>query len=1209
MKKLSKILAILMAVALIVTVSAVSVFARAETESIVEIDGASRSSFGGVKEAIVASAGAHDTIRVTLGSSESYGAADGLQGLLIDTTTKNLIIDLNGWTLTLTGGFASGTSRSGSYATFDLQGATSLTIIDSYGGGKLVCNDVLATAYSANAIINLTNIDIEYTGTSHGLVDGAQATVNVTDCTITANALGTSTGVFEISGGQELTITNSTVTSTGPIMYTGAIYGSAINPLARVIKVKNSTLTSTGAGHTFDLQNVYSSSLDIENSTITMGTYRAFRLTSASTNAEVYPTLTLTDCVVTHTSGQPFLVGNSGTQTQMVVTLNRGIYNVGANFNYNGYVTTVNVGAGAMFNLSSTNASKIGLDLTSSQDIAASGSAAAFVYSTANYEGLGAPVAEVNGVFYDTADAALAAASAGDTIYLYVASSFTNIDKDVIIKPMGVSFAANSTTRFYDLINVAGAGNINAYSYRPYKAGDEVSVTFIDPNGDTIKTVVGYPGTSIAAPATEVIYVDGAAYEFKGWKTSSTATETVEVNAFPSDDAVYYASAGTDILAAAKIKPDGTVGEFVTLNAIESGSTNIPYVFRTMYEAAYAGGVLRLYTDNMIVNANLNKADNIVYNLDLNGHTAIMGTSLQSWGLYMAKAGCTLNVYSSRLGGQLNSNTANGNVIDAENCEMNFGTATVNGVTYPGSNLTVYNNGQYVLATVRANNSVINFNDCIVKSPNIKSYGLFCPGEGAKDAEINCNNVTFNFTGYVWLVGTRLATSDTNGANVKQFTFDNCTFNNTSTSAMGIAANFDNDTFIDITNSKFIGPVNLLPISTLDNTGYTEEGKITIGNGNLFTDLTNDGTSSSEVVLADGVGFEKANVITDNATYTLGTTDAPVTVTWNVNGEETTEKYVPGSTPVYSGTTGVVTENYKLSCTWDKVIAPITADTTYVGTLTLEVLNLQYNLTLYTNLDLNIYIPAIEGLVVTSADGVVGEGNNAVIGGAEYIALVCERISTEIDSSVSFTLTLEIDGVEYTQNVVTSVTEYLDQLISSEGNAEYEAAKPLAHAIVVYAYEALAKFGEAAPSDKLEALFEDSQWQVNDGLYYLSDAAEQIAGAALPDENLVSGVIASVELGSAPTWYFTDSEGNPLNGVTVTYTTVDNNEVTANIVNGYIDADIKLCDFGSVLTFSNGVYNLATYLNTADLADYDEVAGALYFLTEIAKEYKAAANL
>jgi hypothetical protein len=50
---------------------------------------------------------------------------------------------------------------------------------------------------------------------------------------------------------------------------------------------------------------------------------------------------------------------------------------------------------------------------------------------------------------------------------------------------------------------------------------------------------------------------------------------------------------------------------------------------------------------------------------------------------------------------------------------------------------------------------------------------------------------------------------------------------------------------------------------------------------------------------------------------------------------------------------------------------------------------------------------------------------------------------------------------------------------------------------------------------------------------------------------------------------------------------------------------MKLCDFNSTLDFSiGGQYNYATYLANADLRDYDAVAGCLYFLAEMAKEYK-----
>ncbi len=738
-------------------------------------------------------------------------------------------------------------------------------------------------------------------------------------------------------------------------------------------------------------------------------------------------------------------------------------------------------------------------------------------------------------------------------------------------------------------------------------------------------------GDTVLASATKSSVVYMAAADIEPLAAYSITTNGVTT---------YYGDAGTD-------------GADFTANvyALTSDSTVVLYKDITIAKATQASAIS--------VKANVN--------FDLNGKT-LTGNMSNGFIFNAGAAGVTLNVYSSVPGAKVVSGynyvegTANSNryatlyMSGVENATFNIGAYG----EYAGSNVTVITR---VVTDIRAlANNKVNIDGIYVDQINLPAGGAISGSamlqvREALNLELNVRNCKIRARAGEALIYNNNRTTDFTNNNPKTVNIEN---NEIMLSGnLYLCDVYDTDMTINVNGNTFYASKMYFEGKSAAIQSANATGKVVIGEGNNFRVApsvtgTNINETTTRLVYADGVvlaidnnsalpafndidgtelvksGLRQSTTVKESATYKVHYNDG-------VNNNLYTV-VVPGGNyqTLYSGTlnsgnsadyeydfgsfSGTI--KFRASSNTKPVwqyftangsvstseAAPKTAVTEQTVLEVYPILNqitaidgLIYNLSLFNDLNLNVYVPVVDGL---SVDADVCDGT-VEINGAQYKAVVFERISTEIDVNVNIPLKMVVNGQEYAYTATTSVTQYLNQLISSiDGeNAEFDKAKPLAKVLAVYAYEVLqnSKINTAGTvaSELLTTLYNNNVASVNGGNYTVADAIEY-AGADVLTSNVVTGLTASVELGVTPKWHFVGADG-----MTVSYVTYDNSEVTANIVNGYIDENGKLYNFNATLTFGeNGVYNYATYLANADLADYDKVAGALYFLAETAKTYK-----
>ena len=257
--------------------------------------------------------------------------------------------------------------------------------------------------------------------------------------------------------------------------------------------------------------------------------------------------------------------------------------------------------------------------------------------------------------------------------------------------------------------------------------------------------------------------------------------------------------------------------------------------------------------------------------------------------------------------------------------------------------------------------------------------------------------------------------------------------------------------------------------------------------------------------------------------------------------------------------------------------------------------DLKYNMSLYANFDVNLYIPVANGVT----------GTVKTIGGVDHVLVSKSVAANAVDGDVVYYIDFTVDGVTYTEKVVVSILDYAEAVLASETVSDH--MKRVMVAALEYANE-VAKLLNGAESAAIAAIVTaNEQYKVEDDTNYgevNTDAlAAVIEGAQLKLDSSVAFVLkVAAGYNGEIVIEYADYKGQQF-------------KVTKTVKGGDVIVldDFKIYNIDSTLTITagevTGTYNLGGYIKGLVEAGTDaEFAKALFTYAKVAQSYKAALN-
>ena len=369
------------------------------------------------------------------------------------------------------------------------------------------------------------------------------------------------------------------------------------------------------------------------------------------------------------------------------------------------------------------------------------------------------------------------------------------------------------------------------------------------------------------------------------------------------------------------------------------------------------------------------------------------------------------------------------------------------------------------------------------------------------------------------------------------------------------------DCDITVTNSLISFTADTDQSSTLSAT--IENSTLLVG-GRLVADPADAAVASANIA---------ANVTAKNSTLYVNNASVPAKVTGNIT--------ITGGKTYVNTADGVVLDSGKALRSTVVTKNGITFTKAVAGEK--EIAGIKFNLTLYSNFNLNIYVLAEYGLT----------GDTVEIDGHMYTRLEYKFAAHEIAKAQSIKLG-DYDAISI------SVLDYAKALFALDDSALMAGEKTLMADALVYA-NAAAKLIDKAEDAEITAL-------LNANASYKS-TLKTFNGVKKDMSSVSDGFIsASLDLTSQPKFVFTIAEGAKVN---VSYTNFWGTRVTKtqdDAVDGKIVIDdMRIFDFANEFTLTVGeksaTYSLKDYAADTNVKD---LCNALYTYIETAKAFKTA---
>ena len=333
--------------------------------------------------------------------------------------------------------------------------------------------------------------------------------------------------------------------------------------------------------------------------------------------------------------------------------------------------------------------------------------------------------------------------------------------------------------------------------------------------------------------------------------------------------------------------------------------------------------------------------------------------------------------------------------------------------------------------------------------------------------------------------------------------------------------------------------------------------------------------------------FIKENLVLDNDAMNSVNTDITFTGSTLYVSDISLPEKVSGSVTITGGKAYVNTADDNLTLDSGKALCPtVVTKNGVVFTNAVagekEIAGIKFNLTLYSNFNLNIYVLADYKLA----------GETVEIDGHMYTRLEYKFAAHEIAKAQSIKLG-DYDAISI------SVLDYAKALFALDDSALMAGEKTLMADALVYA-NAAAKLIDKAENDEITALLGANDYKST--LLTFDGVKKDMSSVS---DGFIS---ASLDLTSQPKFVFTIAEGAK---VSVSYTNFWGTRVTKtqdDAVDGKIVIDnMRIFDFANEFTLTVGeksaTYSLKDYAAGTDVKD---LCNALYTYIETAKAFKTA---
>ncbi|MBQ3017164.1 MAG: hypothetical protein IJD79_10330 [Clostridia bacterium] len=360
---------------------------------------------------------------------------------------------------------------------------------------------------------------------------------------------------------------------------------------------------------------------------------------------------------------------------------------------------------------------------------------------------------------------------------------------------------------------------------------------------------------------------------------------------------------------------------------------------------------------------------------------------------------------------------------------------------------------------------------------------------------------------------------------------------------------------------------------------------------------------------------------------------ATVNVTWNdLDGNAlVTEKYIKGGNVFDAGVSVPDSENglvatKKIFESWGALPTSLSEDVEIDPEFTVKerISGLKYNLSLYADFGINLFIPAVykDYVKVYKDEGKAEELSliEVTLGESPYVKADLSQLCNKASESVSFYLSIEeVCGEDtYTaeRTVSVSITEYADTILRNDNYTN--ADKVLVYSMLNYANEA-AKYFNGIENDAVIARLLEYYKPVS--VMYTTNSNYNALNEGLTD---VFDTVA-IRLKSSPIFVLNLHEG--FRGtVTVTYAGGKEARMLSNFADVATTADnrtlvvegMKVYNFGTILNISaegtlngeaisvKGRFNLDSYVQYAkdNALSHLDLVNALRAFAEISEKYK-----
>ena len=631
--------------------------------------------------------------------------------------------------------------------------------------------------------------------------------------------------------------------------------------------------------------------------------------------------------------------------------------------------------------------------------------------------------ARIGSTYYATLADAVSCAKSGDTIVLT-----TDIANASIAENCFINLNGHTLTVAEGSPCVVFSGGLMGADF--VSAGKKLTVNVNFWNSTEAAANHAQSGSTEGLVYTvSVEIVDGIAGDFSsGYCDEDLSYTDTEGNEYVHSGWIEYSRSGSEYNYTPNIVLKPNIFEVVSSAGIVIKRGNTPEAFQSeMLNPTESGETIRMLGDIELqaVNQGITAA-NKPYTLDLNGYTLSV-LSTQSGAMYKTYQKIDLTITSSRPGGFIN------NIRGKSSAQMFWAASGANGkLTINGDNLKIASG-------------------CLFGSSTSSSFTLDING-GEYEAPVGTNRAFFAFNtsgnctvtvdgAYVNSAKNHLISfGKSNTSTTKSFdvTFTDCIINTGANTLL----NLSDGTYFESSRVTFLGSYITSVINSM------KGNEVVIGEGCMLASMRTAGA-----ILANPL-HDIDEVTVGGYTFTLSSSSPKylATIIWQC-GEESFVTYADRNDKdvVFNKTVsdGGVSSTYTGICS-GKLEAGKTYTVELEKSSRVAVEDIKYNLTLASNMDVNIAIPvnAFTNLRASYL-GASLKGKYTIIDSKDYYVVTVKAVNA-ISTTSPITVVLEHDGA-VPQEITVSVAEYAKALMTRGSTEE---AVELGRAILTYALEA-----------------------------------------------------------------------------------------------------------------------------------------------------------